>query len=139
VLAERLDLGPIARLRRIRRSGSGQEADAFTAAIDAIVNDLDLLAHGLSPAALDNGRPLREALVELASGAGVPVDHDLDESVDRLPDDTAALIYYATAECLTNVARHAHATVAHLRVRLDPGRRPRRPQRRVRRGCGRSG
>lgn len=119
VLAERLRAGPIARLARIRGPQRDRAADPFVAEIDRIVDDLHRMAQGLDPAALADGRTVREALYDLARRADVPVDCDLDEKLDRLPDDSSALVYYATSECLTNIARHAHATAAHLQVRLD--------------------
>ena len=102
------------RYRGKLRSGPGREPGPFSAAID----HLDRLVHGLSPAALADGRPIREAIADVAALAWVPVDCTLDENLDLLPADTAALIYYATSECMTNIARHTHATAARIEVRL---------------------
>jgi glucose-6-phosphate-specific signal transduction histidine kinase len=120
VLAERLRAGPIARLERLRRSGPDGAADPFDAEIDRIVDDLHRMAQGLNPAALAGGRPLREALQELAGRADVPIDCEIAENLEGLPDETVALVYYTASECLTNVAKHACAGAARLRVRLDP-------------------
>jgi signal transduction histidine kinase len=116
VLAERLRAGPIARLERLRRPARDRPADPFDAEIDRIIDDLHRMAQGLNPAALADGRPLRAALHELARRTDVAVDCDIAANLDGLPEETVALVYYTASECLTNVARHAHATAARLRV-----------------------
>jgi signal transduction histidine kinase len=57
---------------------------------------------------------LRAALDELAARSPVPVN--VVAPAGRLPHDVEATVYFFCAEALTNVAKHAHATAARVRV-----------------------
>jgi signal transduction histidine kinase len=47
----------------------------------------------------------------------------LDVRVDgRLPENVEVAAYYVVAEALTNVAKHANASVAHVDVEVREGR-----------------
>jgi signal transduction histidine kinase len=60
-------------------------------------------------------RGLPPALKALTRRAGVPVE--LDVRLDgRLPEQIEVAAYYLVAEALTNAAKHAHASVAHVTV-----------------------
>lgn len=81
--------------------------------------ELRELAGGLVPAALVHGN-LGDALRELAVRSAVPVSVTVTGST-RLDPPTTSTLYFAAAECLTNVAKHAHATSASVVLRLqDP-------------------
>jgi PAS domain S-box-containing protein len=83
------------------------------------LEELRELARGLHPATLtDHG--LRAAIDALAARAPVPVliDVALDE---RLPEAVEAAAYYVVAETLTNVAKYAGASEAHVRVARADG------------------
>jgi signal transduction histidine kinase len=74
------------------------------------------LAHGILPAVLTRGGLTAgvEALV-----SRMPVDVDVGVSVPRLPSAIEATAYFVVAEALTNVAKHAHATSASVRLAIE--------------------
>ena len=57
------------------------------------------------------------ALEALAEGLPVPVDVEADPG--RLPEHVEATAYYIVSEALTNVAKHAAATRAHVSVQRE--------------------
>jgi signal transduction histidine kinase len=84
-------------------------SDAASAARDALVevrSEVQALAAGLSPAALDGG--LRAALTSLSDHQPMPVDARLVDV--RVDSRVARALYFAAAECLTNAIRHASAS-----------------------------
>ena len=84
------------------------------------LEELRELARGLHPAILsDHG--LRAAVDALAQRAPLPVDIAVALD-DRLPEPVEAAAYYVVAEALTNVAKYAQASEAHVRVDVDDGR-----------------
>jgi PAS domain S-box-containing protein len=84
------------------------------------LEELRELARGLHPAVLsDHG--LRAALQTLADRAPVPVDVDVALDDQRLPEPIEAAAYYVVAEALTNMAKHARASEARVRVRRVDG------------------
>ena len=86
----------------------GQAATELSAAIE----DLRALAHGIHPSVLtDSG--LTVALESLADRSAVPTA--LQTDIPREPNPSvAAAAYFTTAEALTNAAKHAQATQAHV-------------------------
>jgi two-component system sensor histidine kinase UhpB len=75
------------------------------------------IARGLRPPALDEFG-LRAALVALAEGfmerTGVPVRHDVKAGLPHLDAEAELAIYRIAQEALTNVARHAAASMVEL-------------------------
>jgi signal transduction histidine kinase len=88
--------------------------EAAAADLRDATNELRELARGIHPAVLTE-TGLEPALATLARRSAVPVDLGVDV-VGRLPTPTEVTAYYVVAEGLTNVARHAHATRAAVRV-----------------------
>jgi GAF domain-containing protein len=79
------------------------------------VDELREISRGIHPAVLSEGG-LGPALQALARRSRVPVE--LEASIDRrLPEPLEAAAYYVASEALTNVAKHADASV--VRVSLD--------------------
>ena len=79
------------------------------------ISDLRDLARGIHPPALDNG--LDEALGTLVARSPVPATLQLSLPVRPSPA-LETIVYFCTAELLTNVAKHSgaqHASVAVLR------------------------
>jgi signal transduction histidine kinase len=80
--------------------------------------ELRELAHGILPSVLTRGG-LRAGVDALVSRTSLPVAVDVcDERFDPAVEATA---YFVVAEALTNVAKHAGATGAHVRVQHDDG------------------
>ncbi len=78
------------------------------------LEELREIARGLHPAILSD-RGLQAALDALAARSAVPVKlHVLTE--ERLADNVEAALFYVAAEALTNVAKYAQATEAHVRL-----------------------
>lgn len=98
------------------RSTSGPQFDEHVA--DArrltqktlkIVRDL---AMGLRPSMLDDAGlvpALRWQIREFSKQVGVPVDLQIDGSLDKLPENVSTCVYRVVQEALTNCARHANA------------------------------
>jgi signal transduction histidine kinase len=89
--------------------------DEFTQVLD----DLREFARGIHPAILAEGG-LGPALKVLARRSPVPVMLDLRAEA-RLPERVEIATYYVVSEALTNVAKHAHAAVVHVRVEVIDG------------------
>ncbi|MEV4381048.1 GAF domain-containing protein [Streptosporangium sp. NPDC049644] len=77
--------------------------------LTGVVEDLQELSRGIHPAILSKGG-LVPALKTLARRSAVPVELRLS-SVPRLPERVEVALYYTAAEALTNVVKHAHASV----------------------------
>lgn len=75
--------------------------------------DLDQLARGLHPRILSAGG-LAPALEELARRSPVPAE--VSVSVGRLPERIESAVWYACAEALANVWKHAQADRASIHV-----------------------
>jgi signal transduction histidine kinase len=59
---------------------------------------------------------LRSAVADLLDGAPLEVEAALDDALDTLPPDTAALVYRMVQEAVRNVVGHADATRLELRI-----------------------
>lgn len=85
----------------------------------AAVEDLQEISRGIHPAILAKGG-LGPALTTLCARAAVPVE--LDVRTDRrLPDSVEVAAYYVVSEALTNVTKHARASVVHVAVDVRDG------------------
>ncbi len=87
-------------------------ADAMSETQQAI-EDLRELGAGLHPSVLTH-RGLRAAITSLTARAPVPVT--LDVASGRWPPIVEATAYFVVAEALANVAKHAEASEADVRV-----------------------
>jgi PAS domain S-box-containing protein len=108
-------------------AGRADDDPALRAMLDRAGEELALaleelreLARGLHPAVLsDHG--LRAAIETLADRAPVPVEVDVALDSERLPEPIEAAAYYVVAEALTNMAKHARASEARVRVERANG------------------
>jgi signal transduction histidine kinase len=83
--------------------------------LTAAVTDLQEISRGIHPAILSKGG-LGPAIRVLARRSAIPIE--LDVHVDRrLPDSIEVAAYYVVSEALTNVTKHAHASVVHIDVK----------------------
>ncbi|HEY0695471.1 MAG TPA: GAF domain-containing protein, partial [Kribbella sp.] len=96
-----------------------EQLDGLAGGLEAVLDELREIARGIHPAILAEGG-LRPALKTLARRSAVPVH--LDVRVDgRLPEQIEIAAYYVVAEALTNIAKHAHASVADVQVATGDG------------------
>jgi PAS domain S-box-containing protein len=86
--------------------------------LDLALEELRELARGLHPAALTE-QGLAPAVRAL--GERLPVDVEVEQFGERLPDYVEAAAYYICSEALTNVAKHARATRARVTFHREPG------------------
>ncbi|MFF1908881.1 sensor histidine kinase [Kitasatospora sp. NPDC058218] len=94
-------------------NAAGVIVKAHQEALEAIA-ELKHLVRGLHPAVLDD-RGLDAALSGVAARAPLPVD--LEVAVDRRPPTAIeSVAYFVVAEALNNVAKHARAERAAVRV-----------------------
>jgi signal transduction histidine kinase len=96
-----------------------QQLDEVAAGLAEVLEELREIAHGLHPATLAQ-RGLRPALKALARRSAVPVRLDA-QVAGRLPEQVEIAAYYVVAEALTNIAKHAHASVADVEVATGEG------------------
>jgi signal transduction histidine kinase len=80
--------------------------------------ELRELAHGVLPSALTRGG-LRAGVDAVVKRLALPVE--VDVPAQRFPAEIEASAYFIVAEALTNVAKHARATRAEIRVAVDDG------------------
>jgi signal transduction histidine kinase len=84
-----------------------------------VQEDLREIARGIHPAILAEGG-LGPALKTLARRSGVPVELDVRPQA-RLAERVEVAVYYVVSETLTNVAKHAHASVVHVEAEAADG------------------
>jgi signal transduction histidine kinase len=89
-------------------------AEAHDEAKEALA-ELRALIRGLHPAVLED-RGLDAALSGIAARAPLPVRVTVDVPARATPT-IEAVAYFVVSECLTNIARHAHAGRAEVAVR----------------------
>jgi signal transduction histidine kinase len=82
-----------------------------------VLEEVRELSRGIHPAILSKGG-LERALVALARRSAVPVELDL-RAERRLSAPVEVAAYYVVSEALTNVAKHAHASVVCVELDAD--------------------
>jgi PAS domain S-box-containing protein len=83
------------------------------------LEELQEISRGIHPAILAQGG-LAPALKTLARRSTVPVELEV-RAETRLPEPVEVAVYYVVSEALTNTAKHAHASVAHIAVEARDG------------------
>jgi signal transduction histidine kinase len=87
--------------------------------VGSILDSLVEIARGIHPAILWQGG-LEAALISLGRRSAVPVE--VNARIDcSLPDPVEVAAYYVVSEALTNVAKHARASVVHIAATTDDG------------------
>jgi signal transduction histidine kinase len=81
------------------------------------LTELQEISRGIHPAILNDGG-LARALKNLARRSAVPVELNVRLTM-RPPEPVEVAAYYVVSEALTNTAKHAHASVAHVQVDAD--------------------
>jgi signal transduction histidine kinase len=91
------------------------------AELDEVLEELRELSRGIHLAVLSEGG-LGPALRNLARRSAVPVQVKLQEGTQaRLPERVEVAAYFVAAEALTNVAKHANASLVQVEVDTDDG------------------
>jgi signal transduction histidine kinase len=96
-----------------------QQLDDVAGGLDGALEELREIARGIHPAILAEGG-LHPALKTLARRSTIPVHLDIHVD-ERLPEQIEIAAYYAVAETLTNIAKHAHATIVEVQVTTGDG------------------
>ena len=108
-----LDLGALE-----RRLGDDPDAkrslEQLRGELERSLEELRDLARGIHPAVV-SARGLKAALEGLAVRAPVPVRLSVAVE-DRPPEPVEVAVYFMVSECLTNVAKYAHASAASVDV-----------------------
>jgi signal transduction histidine kinase len=100
-------------------AAAAEGLDAATHELTEATEELRELARGIHPPVLSD-RGLVAALEALAKRAPLPVTVEADEA-ERAPEAVEAAAYFVVSEALTNVARHARAEQAVVRVARRDG------------------
>jgi signal transduction histidine kinase len=96
-----------------------QELASVGSDLDEVLGELRELSRGIHPAILSEGG-LGPALRTLARRSSVPVELQVGTQ-GRLPERVEVTAYHVVAEALTNVAKHAGASVVQVEVDAEDG------------------
>ena len=117
-----ISLGLSLRLIRQRIANADAETIALFDETEAqtreAVRELRDLARGIHPTILSE-RGLAVALEQLANRCPMPVRLELD-ALPSLPPAVEVTAYYVASEALANIAKHAAASTAWIRVTTSP-------------------
>jgi signal transduction histidine kinase len=80
--------------------------------LSGVFDELRHVSHGIHPPILSHGG-LEPALMALSRRSGVPVELEMD-AARRLPEGVEVAVYYVVSEALTNVVKHAQASVVYV-------------------------
>jgi signal transduction histidine kinase len=116
-------------LERVRHAADGaapyaEQLDQVSATLRKVEDSLRRLLTNVSPESLE--RPIslvdaiRERLESLRVQTGIELDVDIQLDGD-LPAETASAVFKNIAEALTNVEKHAHATLVRLSTEMIDG------------------
>jgi signal transduction histidine kinase len=98
---------------RDERLLEGLLRDAHEGTEEAMTELREVIRTVYPPILADRG--LAGALTAVTTRCGVPTRLEIGD-LGRVPAAVEAIVYFAVAEALTNVARHSHATAAGVRV-----------------------
>ena len=113
-----MDLGRARRQMQSDPERAREILDEAIARSGSTLDELRALSRGIAPPLLVD-RGLKSALEEIVTRAPVPVYLEYDVPQD-LPEHIEAGAYFVVSECLTNMAKHAEASFASVRVALEP-------------------
>jgi PAS domain S-box-containing protein len=105
--------------QRTLRETDGEARSLVDEALEQVKQgnvELRELAQGILPSVLTHDG-LQAGVESVVSRLGLPVHADVPN--DRFPAEIEASAYFIIAEALTNVVKHAHATRAEVRARVE--------------------
>jgi signal transduction histidine kinase len=115
-VALRIELGLVETLIRDDPQRCVERVRELEESVDAALEDLRMLAHGVRPPLLADGG-LAEALPAAIAGGPVRVDLRLS-GVCRYSPEIESAVYFCVLEALQNVAKHA-AGANHVELEID--------------------
>jgi signal transduction histidine kinase len=126
IYAQTLALDDVPELIDEAPEEAARRVDEAIDALHGVIRDIRNFIFGLRPVLLEGGSladGLRHLAVELRRSGGVEVAVSVPEdgSSDDLPIETVAELLALTREALSNVARHAAASNATVRLEADTG------------------
>jgi signal transduction histidine kinase len=110
-------------LAEMEKERTSERLAETRALADDTLEQVRALALDLRPSLLDDlglVPALRWYVNRHAQRLDIPVELEVTGSRERLPPEVAIALYRIVQEALTNVARHAHATHAHVRLGRNP-------------------
>jgi signal transduction histidine kinase len=114
-----MSLGLLESMLRADPAAAAPVARKAREALGDALDELRELSHGILPGILAE-RGLRAALEELCGRAALPAQ--LEAEIDgRLPAQVETAAYFLVSEALTNAAKHARASQAHVTARCADG------------------
>jgi signal transduction histidine kinase len=120
----KMDLGWIDRRLSPRAAPLHNHVAQMNTMIDNLIGMLHKVSTELRPVMLDDlGLPaaIEWQVQEFSSRTGVACDLALDHQDGVIERQTALRVFRILQEALTNIARHAHATQAQVRLKIRPG------------------
>jgi signal transduction histidine kinase len=127
IYAQTLALDDVPDLVGTDPAEAGRRVDEAIDALHAVIRDIRNFIFGLRPVLLESGNladGLEHLAHELRRNGGVAVELTIDgrDALDDLPIELVAEVLAVSREALSNVARHARATNASVRLSPDPDR-----------------
>jgi two-component system sensor histidine kinase UhpB len=110
--------------RMVRNPPTSDELEAAMAAAKQTLEDVRQLARRLRPEVLDTlglVPAVRNLCDKIAESADLVVRRTLPSALPPMQDDAELVVYRVAQESLTNVARHARATEADVRLGVHDG------------------
>jgi two-component system sensor histidine kinase UhpB len=104
-------------LARARRERSDTALGDAQGTARALLEDVRHICHELRPESLDDlglSNAVRTLAQRVSDAAGMPVEVDVDDELDGLSPEAELVVLRVAQESLTNVARHARASCAHV-------------------------
>ncbi len=124
------ELGQVAtglklQIKALQRQGSSERLDKLSATVDTLYDSVYRLMHQLTPRLLEETGLIASLtqgpLPEMLGHANISYSHQIDSSVEALPEPLKVLLYRAAQEALTNVAKHANGNWCRLSLEIANG------------------
>lgn len=121
------ELGQVAtglklQIKALQRQAADERLDKLSCTVDTLYDSIYRLMHQLTPRLLEEKGLITSLsqgpLAEMLSDADIRYSQLIDLRVEALPAQLQVLIYRATQEALTNVAKHANARWCRLTLQF---------------------